>query len=462
MKLFHKIFLCFVVIFGLSFQAAGCLLINFAYKNAVEQEKKLAFQSFQYNRYILQSVLYSEPDFFEQAEDNIAEIAGSFTVPVAVYGTDGKYYFSNLAALPGELDFAEGAGGDDRIFFRIYEKASESYIFVYGYVSQGGDGMYLITQTTISPVIDAQKNMIAYFQRIYIALLCVSFPVIFLLTKAVTDPIRKVGQAAGRIAGGQYAERISVHGKDEISELAGDFNRMAEQVEEKVAELSDVARQKEDFAANFAHELKTPLTSVIGYADMLCQRELPREQVKEAAGYILSEGMRLESLSLKLMDLFVLDRQDFILESMPVKEIFEDLRRGIEPVCKKGGAALHLEMEEARIGIDFELFKTMILNLADNAVKADCKDIWIQGKRDNNSYQITVRDNGKGIPPGELGRITEAFYMVDKSRSRRQHGAGLGMALVSRIVEIHGARMQIESDGRTGTVIRILFQILQL
>ena len=234
---------------------------------------------------------------------------------------------------------------------------------------------------------------------------------------------------------------------------------MARQVEEKVAELSDMARQKEDFAANFAHELKTPLTSVIGYADMLYRRELPREEVKSAAEYILSEGMRLESLSLKLMDLFVLDKQDFLLERMHAEEMFENLAQGIGPVCRKHGAELHMEIEDSMIEVDYDLFKTMILNLVDNAVKADCRDVWISGTRGKDTYLIKIRDNGKGIPPKELGRITEAFYMVDKSRSRKQHGAGLGMALVSKIVRIHRAEMEIESDGKMGTVVSIGFPL---
>ena len=457
MKLFHKIFLCFIVIFGAAFQVAGYLLINFAYGNAMGQEKKLAFQEFQYNRYILQSILYSQPDFFSEKEVNASEIGGNFTTPVAVCMADGEYVFSNMAVLPDNIAFDEGE--DDRIAFQICEKEGKSYIFVCDYVQESERGMFLVTQTDISSVVDSQKSMADYFQKIYIFILCISFPVIFLLTKAVTVSIKKVGKAAERIAGGEYSGRIITNGKDEIGELAVGFNRMAAQVEEKIAELSDVARQKEEFAANFAHELKTPLTSVIGYADMLYQHDLPREEVKSAAGYILDEGMRLESLSLKLMDLFVMDKQDFFLERMPLNELFQNLEQGIEPVCKKRGVTLHTAIGGGIIGVDYDLFKTMILNLADNAMKADCKDLWINGEQHGSSYHLDIRDNGKGIPPAELGKVTEAFYMVDKSRSRKQHGAGLGMALVSKIVKIHGAEMEIESDGKTGTIISIVFPL---
>lgn len=457
MKLFHKIFLCFVVVFSIAFQVAGFLLINFSYENAIEQEKKFAFQEFQYNKYILQSIMYSEPEFFSEKKAGDVGISGNFTVPVAVYGINGEYLFSNMAVLPGELSFDECE--DDRISFQIYEKEGESYIFVCDYISQNGSGMYLITQTDISSVINNQKSMITYFQRIYLSLLCISFPVIFLLTKAITASIKEVGKAAKRIAGGEYSERIRTKGKDEISELASNFNQMAEQVEEKIEKLSDVARQKEDFAANFAHELKTPLTSVTGYADMIYQRDLPREEVKSAAGYILNEGMRLESLSLKLMDLFVLDKQNFVLERMHVREMFQNLEQGIELVCRKHGVVLHMDIEEGSIKADYDLFKTAILNLADNAIKADCTDLWIIGKQERDYYQIKIKDNGKGIPPEELGKVTEAFYMVDKSRSRKQHGAGLGMALVSKIVEIHKAKMKIESDGKTETVVSIVLRM---
>ena len=456
MKLFHKIFLCFVVMFGIAFQTAGYLLINFAYRNAIEQEKKLAFQDFQYNRYILQSIMYSEPDFLLEEWSEVLDIDSGFAGPIALYGIDGNCIFSNMTLQPENFAFERAE--DDRIDFQIIQKNGENYIYVYDYIRQGETSVNLVTETDISSVVETQRSMVQYFQKIYLIIMCLGFPLIFLLTSALTRSINKVNKAIKRIAEGGYSERVLLKGQDEVSELAACFNQMAEKVEEKIGELSDIARQKEDFTANFAHELKTPLTSVIGYADMLYQKALPREQVKEAAGYILSEGMRLESLSLKLMDLFVLDKNDFILETMPVREIFDNLKLGLEPICEKRGVIFHLDIAQGELQTDYDLFKTMMLNLIDNAVKADSRDVWVTGRQGNGEYQIFVEDNGKGIPPEELGRITEAFYMVDKSRSRKQHGAGLGMALVSKIAEIHKVMLHIDSDGKSGTKICLTFK----
>ena len=113
MKLFHKIFLCFVVIFSIAFQTAGILLINFAYENAVEQEKKYALQQFQYNKYILQSVFYSEPDILQEEITSIGDRSG-FTVPVALYDSDRECIYTDMAA--GSVSLHQGVGGQRVVF----------------------------------------------------------------------------------------------------------------------------------------------------------------------------------------------------------------------------------------------------------------------------------------------------------------------------------------------------------
>jgi signal transduction histidine kinase len=264
-----------------------------------------------------------------------------------------------------------------------------------------------------------------------------------------------MNKAASEIARGRYSERLAVTSGDEIGELSNSFNLMTDAVEDKVHELMENAQQKEEFVANFAHELKTPLTSVIGYADMLYQKTLTTEQVKDAAWYILNEGLRLEALSLKLMDLIILNRQDFVLEEMLSDELLTNIAGGLKPVLDDKKVTLNLDVQPAYIKVEYDLFKTLLLNLIDNSFKAGCSKIEITGKEDNNAYSISVADNGRGMPASELTRITEAFYMVDKSRSRKQHGAGLGLALAARIAEIHGTTLEFTSGEEAGTTVKI-------
>lgn len=449
MKLFHKIFLCFVALFSITLQIAGALLLTHSWENALEQEEKYALSEFQYNKYILQSMLYQEPELFYQ-EDALLGREDNFTVKCAVFDESNKCLLPNLSIDADELKLESAS---EAISYEIKKTEEEYRIFLYQWLEEGEQPLCFVTETDISKVVENERQLADYFQKVYLVLLAIGFPVIFCLSSFLTRPIKRVSMGARRIAEGNYGERIPVMGHDEISELAGDFNHMAEQVEEKIVQLVDTARQKEDFTANFAHELKTPMTSVIGYADMLYQKELPREQVKNAAEYILNESMRLEALSLKLMDLFVLEKQAFSLERMEVLDIFHEAEPGLGLICEKRGAILEIEVEERVLAVDYDLFKTMLLNLVDNSAKADSTKIRIIGENRGAAYRITVSDNGKGIPKEEQSRITEAFYMVDKSRARKQHGAGLGMTLIQKILEIHHGEMEIESDGKQGTSI---------
>ena len=128
-----------------------------------------------------------------------------------------------------------------------------------------------------------------------------AFIVVLYITERITRPIAEMTKTVRSFSKGEYDAKIKNITDDEIGELAGSFNKMADTVEDKIYELEKSAREKEDFVANFAHELKTPMTSVIGYADMIYQKDMSRAEIRDAAGYIVNEGMRLEALSLKLI-----------------------------------------------------------------------------------------------------------------------------------------------------------------
>jgi signal transduction histidine kinase len=230
---------------------------------------------------------------------------------------------------------------------------------------------------------------------------------------------------------------------------------MADTIQEKISDLELAVEQREDFVANFAHELKTPMTSIIGYADTLYQKELPASQVQEAAGYILNESLRLEALSFKLMELITLEKQSFLLEEMELTPFFLDLQESIRTLATQRGVEVQFQWDQGYVRMEYDLFKTMLLNLLDNGLKSGGTQVTVTGSHQERGYVVAVADNGRGIPAGELKRITEAFYMVDKSRSRKEHGAGLGLALCQRIATIHGAILTFESQEGVGTTVTV-------
>jgi len=360
-----------------------------------------------------------------------------------------------LSTFPDGYSFAGLDKVDEQGLVYTIENRSDAYwLVVTGKFTQSGKSVFLLNARNITPVIEEKQLMQKRFTTTFI---CVSAAVMVGLSLFLTAPIKRLTRNTKLFTKGKYDERATVKSSDEIGELSRSFNRMADTIQDTIRQLELNAQQKEDFVANFAHELKTPLTSVIGYADMIYQRnDLTHREVKEAAGYIVNEGMRLEALSLKLMELIVLNRQDFMLTKMRADEVVQDVSDTLRPLMEKKGIRFTASAQGAYIRIEFDLFKTLLLNLIDNAVKADGKHIRFNGKFEGGRYVLSVTDDGRGIPKDQLDRITEAFYMVDKSRSRSQHGAGLGLAIASRIAALHGAQLEYQSEIGMGTVVMVV------
>lgn len=245
----------------------------------------------------------------------------------------------------------------------------------------------------------------------------------------------------------------------DTSELRMSRVRIRE-LEASISNLEDVANRREEFIASFAHELKTPLTAIIGYADMLRSKEMSPKSRFTAAGYIFSEGKRLEALSLKLMDIIVAGKQGFELKVYEVGYFIRSIAAVTVPSLSNDGITLDMRWEPGEIKVEPDLFKTLMINLVDNARKASKKNdtIELYGKAEEGGYALYVRDHGRGMKKEELSKITEPFYMIDKSRSRAQNGAGLGLALCQRIAELHGTVLEYESELGQGTTVRIFLK----
>lgn len=273
-------------------------------------------------------------------------------------------------------------------------------------------------------------------------------------------PLMELQQAASAIAGGAYESRAQVRGRDEIGALTVSFNQMAEKVEEHMALLTDTNEQQRQLLGSLAHELKTPLTAIIGYADTLLTTCLSEKNRVRALGYIRSEGKRLSRLSEKMLELTGLyesSTQEICLRTVRLEELFRRLeeltvfrlrQKNIRLVC----TCIPRDLERS---MDADLMMSLLMNLVDNACKASPDRSEIRVIADDHS--IVVEDHGKGIPANELGRVTEAFYMVNKSRAKSAGSIGLGLALCSRIARLHEAQLVIESEEGKGTRVSVVW-----
>lgn len=208
----------------------------------------------------------------------------------------------------------------------------------------------------------------------------------------------------------------------------------------------------------FAHELKTPMTSIIGFADLLRQGNLDENTRMMAADYIFSEGHRLERLSFKLLDLILLKKDEVVMKRVRLGNYLAEVERALTPNLKSRGVRLVCRADQKSAVLEPDLVKSLLYNLIDNAAKAMDNGgmVAVGATAIPGGCQFQVVDNGRGMEPEELTKITEAFYRVDKARSRSQGGAGLGLALCRQIVELHNGSIRFESQPGKGTRVTVV------
>ena len=269
-------------------------------------------------------------------------------------------------------------------------------------------------------------------------------------------PLQKLNDSAKKIAEGVYDDRVDIKGKDEIGDLGKSFNQMAQAVETKTQHLEESERRKTLFMGNLTHELKTPMTAISGYAQTLLTTKLEPEEQEEALLYIYEQCGRLERLSKKMMRLLEVDGEEALhYTNVSAKQLFEDAKKSCKILLEKKSMILECVSHDEMYRVDYDLMLDVLINLIDNGVKASEEGSRIRLIASEDS--ITVQDFGRGIPEEEKERILEPFYMIDKSRSRKCGGAGLGLSLAALIIKRHNMKMEIESEIGKGTSIHLQF-----
>ncbi len=318
-----------------------------------------------------------------------------------------------------------------------------------------GKVFYLQGRYDVTSVFALRRESLTIYRTVYIAAVGISFLLSFAIGTVLTAPVRKLSRSAKQIAGGNYRARAKIGSSDEIGILAQQFNEMAYQLEQHIDSLEKATQHQREFTASFAHELKTPLTSIIGYADTLRSRRLPEKQQFEAASFIFTEGQRLETMSHSLLRLFSLDSETPQMQRFSALLLAKQVEQSIAFPLRQRQLVMELRVQDDTILGERSLLTILLYNLIDNARKASPpgSKITLYGIPSPDGYRFAVKDRGRGIPAEALDRIMEPFYMVDKSRSRAEGGAGLGLALCQRIAQLHGTVLKYDSREGRGTIV---------
>ena len=466
MKFATKITLTFLALLAAALCAVGVAMIGHSFAANLAAARANALDQQRRTVYGVETAVFAAPEpentaqglypnaTLAAAAQQYAEQAAPGT-PLALCVADGYTLYASLpAGLPRAEVFAAVAAPESA---RLCEAGGARYLLLATPLTVPGQDAALVGAYEVSWVFATRNAQLAVWAAATVAALALGAAAARWRANRLTAPLTRLQAASARIAGGDYAGRTGIKTDDEIGALSEGFDAMAAAVETRIDELHAAVRRERDFVAAFTHELKTPMTSMMGYASLLRAGPADPAATKEAADFIYHETRRLESLSGKLLALLGLESDDAVEPALVSdRALFAALARSLPPA---EGVDLRFEPAGCTVCADRILWEDLLANLVRNACQA-CRGraggrVVVACQAEGGRAVFTVADNGCGIPAADLPRLTEPFYMVDKSRTRAGGGSGMGLALCAAIAARHGTALQFESEPGAGTTVTV-------
>ncbi len=319
------------------------------------------------------------------------------------------------------------------------------------YSAHYGKDIVVILNTTISPVASAVRTLQTELIIITVIMTLLAILLSLLLAKRVAKPIIRINNSAKQLAGGNYNADFRAYGYREIAELSDTLTYAA-------AELSKTEALQRELIANISHDLRTPLTMITGYAEVM--RDLPGENTPENVQIIIDEANRLTSLVNDVLDISRLQAgtQELALTTFDLTATVREVIGRFSKLTSQDGWKIDFDYDcEVMVEADRTRILQVIYNFINNAITHSGEDktvIVTQRVIDGETkkrVRIEVTDHGEGIPPDALDNIWDRYYKVDKLHRRAQMGSGLGLSIVKGILELHGARYGVNSEPDIGS-----------
>jgi two-component system sensor histidine kinase MtrB len=355
----------------------------------------------------------------------------------------------------------------------------EAYAYVDIPASGGGTRRSLVVGAPLTPSsgapyemyyvfpLDQERNTLGHIRtRLLVgglALVALLVGIATLVARQVVTPVRLAARTAGRFAAGQLAERMDVHGTDDLAQLATAFNEMAGALQAQIARLEDLSRVQRRFTADVSHELRTPLTTVRMAADVLFDaRDGYPPAVARSAELLQSELNRFEGLLADLLEISRYDANAAVLEAEPVDVV--ELVRGVASAADRlaAGRGVALDLGGVPEGpvlavVDPRRVSRILRNLVANAVEyGEGRPVEIELRADEDTVAVRVRDHGRGLRPGDAARVFDRFWRADPSRARNTGGTGLGLSIALEDARLHGGWLGCWGRPSEGAAFRLV------
>ncbi len=312
------------------------------------------------------------------------------------------------------------------------------------YLSTGSVAGYVIISSPAHLLQDMWSELSEIFILCTALPLTVLFVFLYFMTKKITLPVNLMSSAAVKMSKGDFSERIPVKGDDEIAELSKAFNAMSNS-------LTQLEGMRRNFIANVSHELRTPMTTIGGFIDGILDGTIPKDKQEQYLTIISTEIKRLSRIVQSMLNLARLESGEQKVNL--VKFGLCDLAIEVMLSQEQRIEAKSINIEglddgtDIKVTADRDLIYQAVYNLVDNAIKFTPYNgtVKITVSSDKDTAKIAIRNDGEGIPPGDMQYIFERFYKSDKSRSVNKEGIGLGLYITKTIVDIHKGNITVSS-----------------
>ncbi len=466
MKFWQKIFLGTLIIFIAAFDAGVYILTTYAYDFNRQRETENGIRE---QSVIVSSVtgrIANAETIYYDASTNKERLAAILQPLSDYYEPQGVL----LGLFDGDTEICSDIGNFDKRLLELNSTQTKNtmdslsddrrYVFVASQIPEYPHLTFVYARD-ISRIDAFRKDISRIFLALNIVVIVFMGVSIYLLLRYMTRPIKELNKVTTEIAGGAYEKRAALNRTDEFGSLERNFNLMADSVEKNMEQLKNAAEERQQFIDDLTHEMKTPMTSILGYAEYLQNAKSTCEDREIALANLYDAALRLGNLSEKLTEIAYLRGEKLEMQSVNVNELFDTLSNMTRPVLENRQLTLETHADVAEIKGDETLLISMLTNLVENAARASkaLSTIKVSAFM-RKTPVIEVKDFGCGIEYSQIQKIVSPFYRVDKSRSRKFGGVGLGLSIVSQIAALHGAELEIDSEPGVGTTVRIIFAAL--